>query len=186
MSKEKITPQEILIAYCSTLSDKRAKEAYQILLERFEIHKARCLTFDRYGKECPPPQGKIRLTPSQLEKILNEYGEIGFHSLCEILYDYIVNLEERAPYEVIARRRLKEYQKISHFYKLTNGWVAEKYAQAHPEVATINEKEPLRYELISNKAQAIEWIKSIPSELRFNTPEIPSLIMQYNIKDGEI
>lgn len=182
----KQTPQEILIAYCSTLSDKKAKEAYQILLERFEIHRARCLTFDRYGKECPPPLGKIRLTPNQFEKVLATYGEIGFHSLCEILYDYIVRLEEQALYEVTARRQLKKYQTISHFYKLTSGWVAQRYAEAHPEVVIINEKKPLRYELISNKAQAIEWIKSIPIELRFNTPEIANLIMEYDIKEDEI
>ena len=32
----KLTAKETLIAYVSTLSEKNAKEAYQILLERFQ------------------------------------------------------------------------------------------------------------------------------------------------------
>ena len=34
-NETKLSPQETLIAYCSTLSSKKAKEAYQILLELF-------------------------------------------------------------------------------------------------------------------------------------------------------
>ena len=45
----KLTAKETLIAYVSTLSEKNAKEAYQILLERFDIHRARCLKFNRQG-----------------------------------------------------------------------------------------------------------------------------------------
>lgn len=184
--KEKLKPQEVLIAYCSTLSDKKAKEAYQILLERFEVHRARVLTFHRNGQECPPPNGKIRLTPSQYETILSTYGEQGFHELCEILYDYIVYLEERAESEVIARRRLKEYQKISHYYKLTKGWVAQRYEEAHPNTIVNLENKPLNFFDISTKAQAIEYIKSIPNELRLDNKEIAYLIMEYNLDEKDI
>lgn len=189
MAKTKDTKQsdrETLIAYISTLSDKKCKEAYQILLERFEIHRARCLTFNREGIETKPPEGKIRLTPNEFDRVLNEYGEQGFHELCEILYDYIVNLEERAVSEVVARTRLKNYQKISHYYKLTKGWVAQRYTEAHPELAIINENPPLSFGLIKTKGQAIEYIKSIPNELRFDNPEIVYLVQAYGIQDYEI
>lgn len=184
MSKQ--SDRETLTAYISTLSNKKCKEAYQILLERFEIHRARCLTFNREGKEAKPPEGKIRLTPNQFTSIIETYGELGFHELCEILYDYIIHLEERAPAETIARRRLKEYQKISHYYKLTKGWVAQRYSERHPEVAITNEKEPLRFEQIQTKSQAIEYIKSIPTHLRFNDPEITYLMMNYEVKNEDI
>lgn len=180
------TPQEILIAYCSTLSSKKAKEAYQILLERFEIHRARCLTFNRAGQECPPPYGKIRLTPNQYQRILSENGEVAFHAMCELLYDYIVYLEERAPVELIARQRLKEYKKISHYYKMTKGWVAQKYYEVHPEQAITETKNIPRFEMIENKKQAIEYIKSIPQELRYDNQDIVFLTMQYKITEDDI
>jgi len=177
----KHTSKEVLIAYCTTLSEKKCKEAYQVLLERFEIHKARCLTFSRGGVETKPPEGKIRLTPNQFNMILETYGEQGFHRLCEILYDYIVYLEERAPIEVTARRRLKEYQTISHYYKLTKGWVAERYEQEHPVPTTKLENECLSFEDINSKSDAIKFIKSIPSHLRMDNKEIAFLVMYYGI-----
>lgn len=183
---EKLTAQETLIAYCSTLSEKKCKEAYQILLERFEVHRARCLTFNREGKEDKPPEGKVRLTPNQFQLVLDEYGEQGFHRLCELMYDYICNLEERAPFEVIAVRKLKNYRTISHYYKLTKGWVAEKFSKEQPEVVTSFNKEPLQFHEVSTKAQALEYIKSIPRYLRFNNQEIIFLINQYSIKDCEV
>ena len=185
-NETKLSPQETLIAYCSTLSSKKAKEAYQILLERFEIHRARVMTFTREGTECPPPNGKIRLTPSQYETILSNYGEQGFHELCEILYDYIIHLEERAECEAIARKRLREYQKISHYYKLTKGWVAQRYEEAHPNTIISLENKPLDFFDIDTKAKAIEYIKSIPNELRFDNKEIAYLIMEYKLDEKDI
>lgn len=184
--ENKLSPQETLIAYCSTLSSKKAKEAYQILLERFEIHRARVMTFTREGTECPPPNGKIRLTPSQYETILSTYGEQGFHELCEILYDYIIHLEERAECESIARKRLREYQKVSHYYKLTKGWVAQRYEEAHPNTIVNLENKPLDFFDIDTKGKAIEYIKSIPNELRFDNKEIAYLIMEYKLDEKDI
>lgn len=184
--ENKLSPQETLIAYCSTLSSKKAKEAYQILLERFEIHRARVMTFTREGTECPPPNGKIRLTPSQYETILSTYGEQGFHELCEILGDYIIHLEERAECEAIARKRLREYQKISHYYKLTKGWVAQRYEETHPNTIVSLENKPLDFFDIDTKDKAIEYIKSIPNELRFNNKEIAYLIMEYKLDEKDI
>ena len=92
MSKNKQTAKELLIAYVTTLSDKKCKEGYQILQERFEIHRKKKLLFNRQGVEALAPDGKIRLTPNQFNMILETCGEQGFHRLCELLYDYILNL----------------------------------------------------------------------------------------------
>ena len=90
----KLTNKEVLIAYVSTLNDKQAKEAYQILLERFDIHRARVIKFNRNGVQ--DTNGKVRLTQNEYNKIITEKGELYFHSAVEILYDYIVYLEERS------------------------------------------------------------------------------------------
>lgn len=186
-SKTKLSSKETLIAYVSTLSEGKCKIAYQALQERFEIHRKRNLLFNREGIEALAPDGKVRLTPNQYQKVLEIYGELGFHRLVEILYDYIVNLEERAPVEVTAKQRLKTYQSISHYYKMTQGWVAQRYEQEHPEFLESKPKMvQIEFKDIDNKSKAIEYINSIPKHLRYENMEIDFLIAQYNISKEEL
>lgn len=188
--KETLQPKEILIAYVSTLSEKKCKEAYQVLQERFEIHRKKSLLFNRQGIEALAPDGKIRLTPNQFQLVLETYGERGFHRLCEILYDYIVNLEERAPFEVVAKRRLKEYSKISHYHKLTKGWVAQRYEEENPIInskpPTMDENKPLYFEDVTSKDKAIRYINSIPKHLRFDDVDVQYLMNMYTISKDEL
>lgn len=189
---EKLTNKEILISYCSTLSENKCKIAYQALQERFEITRKKNMLFNREGVEALAPEGKIRLTPNQFKMILEVYGEQGFHRLCELLYDYIVNLEERAPFETVAKQRLKNYNSISHYYKLTRGWVAERYEQEcqrdnkYSAVATMDENKFLNFEDIKSKLDAITYIKSIPSHLRYDNVEISYLYNEYGLVDEDI
>lgn len=184
---EKLTSREALIAYCSTLNDKNCKIGLQLLQERFETHRKKHLLFNRAGLEAKAPEGKVRLTPSQYKMILEEYGELGFHRMVELLYDYIVHLEERAECELVARQRLKEYNKISHYYKMTKGWVAKRYEEEHPTSgACPPQEDTLNFEDVTNKAQAITFINSIPKHLRFDNQEITFLMFEYNIKQEEL
>lgn len=184
---EKLTSREALIAYCSTLSDKNCKIGLQLLQERFETHRKKHLLFNRAGLEAKAPEGKVRLTPSQYKMILEEYGELGFHRMVELLYDYIIHLEERAECELVARQRLKEYNKISHYYKMTKGWVAKRYEEEHPSSgACPPQEDTLNFEDVTNKAQAITFINSIPKHLRFDNQEITFLMFEYNIKQEEL
>lgn len=184
---EKVTSREALIAYCSTLSEKNCKLAIQILQERFDIHRAKHLLFNRAGVESPTPEGKVRLTPNQHKMVLEEYGELGFHRLVELLYDYIVHLEERAPFELVARQRLKEYSKISHYYKMTKGWVAKRYEEEHPTIGSCpTQEDVLNFEDVQTKGQAIKFIKSIPRHLRFDNQEVTYLMFEYGITQDEL
>lgn len=173
----KLTAKETLIAYVSTLSEKNAMEAYQILLERFDIHRARCLKFNRQGIQ--DVNGKVRLTSKEYQRILEELGDLYFHRTVEILYDYIVYLEEKAPYELVARQRLKEYNKISHYYRLTKGWVAKRFEEENPQATTSPANKTLCFQDISNEEQAQRYINELPSPLRINNPEVEFLLVQY-------
>lgn len=176
----KPTNKEILIGYISTLTDNQSKEAYQILLERFNPKRARIIKFTREGIQAT--NGKVRLTPKEYERIIAQCGEIYFHRAVEVLYDYIVHLEERSVCESLTRQRLREYNKISHYYKLTKGWVAEKVTQemninSQPTSNPYNES--LNFYDIETLEQAKEYIKSIPIELRPDNPEIEYLTVKF-------
>ena len=178
----KLTAKETLIGYASTLTEKQAKEAYQMLLERFSSKRARVIKFNRNGIQDTYYNGKVRLTPREYERLIEEKGEFYFHRAVEILYDYICYLEDRAESEITARRRLKEYQRISHYYKLTKGWVAERYNQEHniqPEVTSTPYNESLSVWDIETLEQAQRFIDELPSELKINNPEVEYLIVRF-------
>lgn len=182
--KDNLSDKEILIAFCSTLSDKNSKIAYQILTERFDIHRAKHLLFNRNGVQVNAPEGKIRLTSNQYKMVLEELGEQIFHRACELLYDYICNLEERVSYgDIVAKQRLKEYNKITHYYRIMRGWVAQKLEQEFPQ--RYNDR-TLKFEEVSNKKQAMDYINSIPKEYRLNNNEIVFLVTKYGIDANEI
>ena len=134
--------------------------------ERFETHRKKHLLFNRAGVEANSPDGKVRLTPNQYKMLLEEYGELGFHRMVELLYDYIVHLEERAECELVARQRLK----------------AENPARG----GSVPQEDTLNFEDVKNKTQAIKFIKSIPRHLRFDNQEITFLMFEYNIKQDEL
>ena len=84
-------------------------------------------------------------------------------------------------------KRLKEYNKISHYYKMTKGWVAKRYEEEHPTSgACPPQEDTLNFEDVTNKAQAITFINSIPKHLRFDNQEITFLMFEYNIKQEEL
>lgn len=172
----KLTNKEVLIAYVSTLNDKQAKEAYQILLERFDIHRARVIKFNRNGVQ--DTNGKVRLTQNEYNKIITEKGELYFHSAVEILYDYIVYLEERSQSESTLRPRLREYNRISHYYKLTKGWVVEKYQKEYGATHS-NYNKTLSVWDINTLEEAQRYYNELPSELRINNPEIDYLVTKF-------
>lgn len=178
----KLTAKETLIAYVQTLTEKQSKEAYQLLLERFDCKRARVMKFDRNGVQQTNNLGKVRLTKGEYDRVIQQFGEIYFHRAVEILYDYISNLEVRAESESVARQRLREYQKISHYYKITKGWVNERVLNE----MNINSKathSPYNNSLsvwdIDNPTQAQRYIDELPSELKVNNPEIEYLVTRF-------
>lgn len=177
----KLTAKETLVGYTGTLTEKQAKEAYQMLLERFSSKRARVIKLNRNGVQ-DPIGGKVRLTPREYERLIEEKGELYFHRVIEILYDYICYLEDRAESEVTTRRRLKEYQRISHYYKLTKGWVAERYNQEH-NIQTEATSTPYNNSLsvwdIETLEQAQTFYNELPNELKINNPEVEYLATRF-------
>lgn len=184
----KLTNKEVLIAYVSTLPDNKCKEAYQILTERYDIHKRKYLLFNRQGVEAKAPDGKIRLRPFHYERILRMYGEDGFHRLVELLYDYIVYLEENTDCVFNGRKKLRDLQTICHYNILTKGWVAQEYFKENPNVSIRDDEQNdiVDFFDIDTKFMAIRFIKQTPPELRFDNDDIAYLITKYDIKPEEI
>lgn len=183
-----MTDKEVLIAYVSTLPEKKCREAYQILSERFEIHKRKYLLFNRQGVEAKAPDGKIRLRPFHYERILRAFGEEGFHRLVELLYDYIVYLEENTDCVYMGRRKLKELQTVCHYNILTKGWVADKYFKENPNLSIKDDEQNdiVDFFDIDSKFMAIRFIEQTPPELRFDNDDIAYLMTKYDIKQEEI
>lgn len=187
-TKHKMSDREIVMAFISTLPDKKMKEVYQLLTERYAIHKAKYLLFNREGIESKAPEGKIRLRPYQYERLIKVYGEQGFHRLVEILYDYITYLEENTECVYNGRRKLKDLSVISHYHILSKGWVAEKYMRENPQVSIYDESEDESIDFfeVEDKAQAIRFINQTSPELRFDNSDIVYLMNKYDIKEDEL
>lgn len=183
----KVSDREIVLAYISTLPDSKMKEVYQILTERYEIHKRKFMLLNREGIEAKAPEGKVRLRPYQYERLIASYGEFGFHRLVEIFYDYLTYLENNWECVKDGKRKLKDLSVISHYHILGKGWVAQKYEQENPQVSIIEEPEEkfIDFFEIESKAQALKFIEQTPPELRYDNQEIIYLVNKYDIKEEE-
>lgn len=179
----KQTDREILISYITTLPDKYMKEIYQILTERYNLHKTKYLILNREGVVAKAPEGKVRLRPYQMERLIKGYGELGFHRLVEIMYDYIQYLEENTECVPRGKSKLRDLSVISHYNIMSKGWVAEKFIRENPQYSYIEEPEVKYIDFfdIENKSQAIKFIQQTPPELRYDNQEIIYLVDKYNI-----
>ena len=171
-----LTDREVLTSYIITLSDNKCKEAYQILREHFDIKRPRMVKLNAEG--VADPNGRVRLRQGELKKLRDKCGEYKFLWLVNTLHNYITDLEARAACDSNLRRRLKEYQRISHYYKMTKGWVAQKYVI---EGAPGAPKEPkgLDFYSISSLEDARKYVASLPRYLRIDNPEIEYLVSKY-------
>ena len=184
----KMSDREIVIAYISTLPDSKMKEVYQLLTERYEIHKRKFMLFNREGIEAKAPEGKVRLRPYQYERLLASYGEQGFHILVEYMWDYLDYLEKNWECVVDGKRKLRDLTTVSHYHIMGKGWVAQKYERNYPQVSITNqpEEEMIDFFEIENKSQAIRYIQQTPPELRYDNQEIIFLVNKFNIDTKEI
>lgn len=179
----KQTDKEMVIAYITTLPDKYMKDIYQILTERYDIHKAKYLLFNREGVQAKAPEGKVRLRPYQVERLIKGYGEQGFHRLVEIFWDYLDYLEKNTECVVRGKQKLKELSVISHYNILGKGWVAERFVRENPQFSYHEEpdEEYIDFFDVDSKGKAIKYIRQTPVELRFDNQEIIYLVDKYNI-----
>ena len=178
----KQSDREVLNSYISTLPDKYMKEIYQMLTERYDLHRAKYILLNREGIKAKAPEGKVRLRPYQMERLIKGYSEQGFHILVEYMYDYIKYLEENTECVMRGKQKLKELQTISHYHIMGKGWVAEKFMRNYPQYSITEEQsEYIDFFDIDSKQQAIEFIRQTPVELRYDNKEIVWLVDKYGI-----
>lgn len=177
--KEKITlpPLEVLIGYVSTLPEGKCKEAYLILRERFDVVRPRIIKLNALGEE--DKNGRVRLRAGELEKLITTTSEYKFHWLINKLHSYLDNLAERAESEAPCKRRLREYEKISHYYKLTKGWVAQSYANEATPPRYTKEPKAIDFYSIKTEDEAVTYVASLAPNLRINNPEVEWLTGVY-------
>lgn len=174
----KKTNKEILLAFCNTLSEANSIKAYKLLTEEFEIRRPVVLKFNRDGVE-DKKEGKVRLRRQDVGKITELLGEKYLLLAIQIMYDYIVYLEQQAPYDATRRRKLRDLKTRNHYIDLTRGWVAEKIEKNYPAINRSLDIETLSLEDVKTLEQARTFVKQLPSYLRINNPEVDLLVMKY-------
>lgn len=176
--KNKRTNKEILLAFCNTLSEANSLKAYKLLTEEFEIRRPVVLKFNRDGVE-DKKEGKVRLRRQDIAKITELLGEKYLLLAIQIMYDYISYLEQQAPYDASKRRKLRDLKTRNHYIDLTRGWVAEKIEKDYPAINRSLDTETLTLESVKTLEQARIYLKTIPSYLRINNPEVIFLTNKY-------
>lgn len=180
----KQSDREIVVALLSTLPDKYMKEIYQFLTERYVPHRTKYILLNREGVPAKAPEGKVRLRPYQMERLIKGYGEQGFHILVEYMWDYLDYLENNWECVRDGKRKLKDLSVISHYHIMGKGWVAEKFMHNYPQYSIIDDgdsPEYIDFFDIDSKQKAIKFIQQTPVELRFDNQEIIYLVDKYNI-----
>lgn len=173
---EPMSNKEILQAFVQTLSDSNCKEAYQLLRERYDRSKVRMLHLNENGEV--DDKGLVRLRPKELERMLANCGEYKTYWLIKKLHIYLADLKERASVERgEARQRWKKYQKISHYLRLTKGWVAKVYEEE--AVPAIRQSQSIDFYSISCEEEAEKYLATIPPHLRGNNPEVEWILLKY-------
>lgn len=179
MAKHKaLTNKEILIGYCSTLSDKAAGEVYKIITETLGVGRKNIVKFNADGVE--DKQGYVRLRKQDVRAILEHLGEDYFKVACNLMHNYIAYLKEQAPYNQSKHRKYRELLTSSHGLILTKGWVAERIEKDGLLQNTRSLYDnPIDFFNIKTIDDALKFLNAIPSELRLNNPEITYLILKY-------
>lgn len=147
-----------------------------MLRERFDVKRPKVLRLNADGEV--DNNGLVRLRAGELEKLIQTSGEYKFRWLINKLHKYLEDLKERSESEPDARRRFRQYQKISHYYKLTKGWVAIRY-NAEGIQSPSAKKVTKDFYSINSMEEAQEYINSLPPELRIDNPEIDWLVGVY-------
>lgn len=178
-----LTSKEVLQGFIQTLSERQCKEAFQFLREKYDRSKVRMVRLNVNGEE--DDMGLVRLRPKELEKLLLADGEYKFYWKVKKLHTYLEDLKARAEVEAgEARQRWKTYEKISHYYRLSKGWVEECFkTEAHPPARPT---ETIDFYSIANIDEARRYLDTIPKTLWHNNAEVEWIIMKYPTLKEEI
>lgn len=174
-----LTSKDVLIAYCSTLSEERCKKAYILLKDEFEIDRTKYI---RLNSNCvQDDSGLLRIKKSQFDRILKEYGEYKLHWLIKYMYSYLDYLQSQIEIgDLRAKRQFNRYTKNSIYQYLKKGWLIDKYMQEARPPLTVISPNTTDFYSISNEKDAIKYIQQLPPELMdVSSPEVEFLSTKY-------
>lgn len=173
-----LTNKEILIGYCTTLSEKSAGQAYKVLEEFFGTRKKDVIKFNADGTE--DKQGYVRLRHRDVRAILENLGEDYFKLACNLMHNYMAYVKEQAVYNSTKRAKFRELSTSTHYLILTKGWVAQKIEEEGLLQTTQKlYNSPVDFFNINTIDEALTYINGLPSELRLNNPEINYLLLKF-------
>lgn len=172
-----LSDKEILIAYCSTLSDKRCKKAYEILKSEFNVDRSKTIRLNRHGVQ--DDTGLLRLSTLEYEKILASMEEYKFHWLIACIYDYLDYLQKQMDEgDRKARAQFNAYTRSSIYAKLRRGWAVNKF-NTEAQIPQSASRKVLSIDDIEYEYQALEYIQQIPRELLQDSSDVEYLATKY-------
>lgn len=171
-----LSDKDILLAYCSTLSEARCRRAYQLLKLEFNTDNTRMIKLNKHGVQ--DDRGLLRMHTKQFDKCLEEFGKDMFNWLIERMYRYVENLTTRAERgETRAKSKLKEYTLQSIYPHLHDNWILDEYYKALGEQEQANR---IDFYSIKTEEDALKYVQDIPPEyLDGYTGELEHLTARY-------
>lgn len=172
-----LSNKDVLIAYCSTLSEDKCKRAYKLLNDEFNIDRSKTI---RLNANCVQDDiGLLRMTTKQFNKALTSLGEYKLKWCISCIYEYLDYLKQQIELgNVRAKRQYKLYTTESIYPQLMTGWVQERYSKEARPPVNLNAGN-LDFYCIKTENDALEYIKNMPIELVEDSPEIDFLTAKY-------
>lgn len=170
----RLTSKEMLIAYINTLSEQDCANIYFILTDKQREEDYVWLndSGDIVDDDDSSNSRLIKLTPSQMGRLIHRFGVDKFKSCVKIL---IANN--------IKNNFLPEYSS----YRAMVGWVEKEYNRLNRwgELNCLGYTESVPpFSLVDTKEQAINWIKLVPTKYRYTDPYVFYLRNKFNIEEG--
>lgn len=172
-----LTNKEVLIAYCSTLSDDKCKRAYRLLRDEFNVDTSKVIRLNEFGVQ--DDRGLLRIKRKQLDKALTSLGEYKFKWCIGCIYGYLDYLKEQVELgNPKSKRQYRIYTTESIYPQLMSGWVQNRYAkEAHPPIGI--DSGYIDFYTIKTESDALEYVQNMPIELLEDSPEIDFLTTKF-------
>lgn len=170
----KLTSKEMLLAHINTLSEQDCANIYFILTDKQREEDYVWLndSGDIVDDDDSNNSGLIKLTPTQMGRLIHRFGVDKFKACVKIL---IANN--------IKNNFLPEYSS----YRAMVGWVEKEYNRLNRwgELNCLGYTESVPpFSLVDTKEQAINWIKLVPTKYRYTDPYVFYLRNKFNVEEG--
>lgn len=169
-----LSDKDILIAYCSTLSEAKCKKAYKLLKFEFNDDKGKMIRLNEHAVQ--DDTGLLRLHKRQLDKALQEFGKDMFEWLIARMYNYVLWLQEKGEQGDVSRKsKFKAFTRESIYPRLHDNWIIDEYLKQSGD----NYK-PIDFYSIKTEEQALQYVKELPAYLMDGcTTELEYLTAKY-------